>query len=126
MHVYNRSRLFIKIQGVTANKSSQERSSSTMIHKKLISFPYSRLQDKRSEVVESNIFGVNPGVCTHRISTSTYDTSYFSTCCCTSHESNQSTPQKGSIFFMGDNDTHKTMTSNDTRLAVANRRSHYF
>ena len=49
----------------------------------------------------------------------TYDTSYFSTNCSTSPDNNQFTPKKGSIFFMGDHNTHRMMTSNKTRLTVA-------
>ena len=36
-----------------------------------------------------------------------------------SPEINQTSSQSGSIFFMGDNNTQKMMTSNETRLTVA-------
>ena len=49
----------------------------------------------------------------------TSDTSSFSTRCSKSPERNQTTPQKGSIFFTGDNNTQKMMTPNETRLTVA-------
>ena len=48
-----------------------------------------------------------------------YDTISFSTSCSTSSDNNQITPQKVSIFFMDDHNTHRIMTSNETRLTVA-------
>ena len=47
------------------------------------------------------------------------DTSYLSTSCRKSPESNPTTPQKGSIIFMEDNNVQKTMTSNETHITVA-------
>ena len=58
----------------------------------------SRLQDKSSEVVGSNIQRNSRGMYSSDI-TATSDTSSFSTICSTSHDSNQITPQKGSIFL---------------------------
>ena len=53
------------------------------------------------------------------IITATSDKSSFSTSCITSTERNQINSQKVSILFMGDNNTHKMMDSNNTRLTVA-------
>ena len=76
------------------------------------------LQDKSSEIVESNIQRNSKGMYSSNI-TATSDTPSFSTSCSKSPERNPTTPQKGSIFFMGDNNTQKMMTSNETRLTVA-------
>ena len=46
-------------------------------------------------------------------------TSFFSKSYSTPHEINQITPEKGSVFLMGDHNTHKIMTSIETRLTVA-------
>ena len=78
----------------------------------------SRLQDKSSKVVESNIQRNSRGVYSSNI-TATSDTSSSSTRCSTSPESSPTTPQKDSFFPMGDNNTHKMMTSNETCLTVA-------
>ena len=78
----------------------------------------SRLEDKLSEVVESNIQGNSRGMYASNI-TAKYDTSSFSTSCNTSPESSKTTNQKGSIIFMGDIKTQNMMTSNETRLTVA-------
>ena len=51
--------------------------------------------------------------------TSIYDTSSFSTSCSKSPEISPTTPQKRFIFFTGENNTQKMMTSNNTRLTVA-------
>ena len=50
--------------------------------------------------------------------TTTSDTSSLITICSTSPDRNQSTPQKGSIFLIGDHNTQKTMTSNEKLLTV--------
>ena len=55
----------------------------------------SRLQDKSSEVVESNIQHNSRGMYSSNI-TSIYDTSSFNTSCRKSPEINPKTPQKGS------------------------------
>ena len=47
------------------------------------------------------------------------DTSLLKTRCKNSPESNPTTPQKSSKHFMGDNNTQKTMTYNETRLTIA-------
>ena len=78
----------------------------------------SRLQDKLSEVVESNIQRNSRGLYLSN-TTAIYDSSSISKSFSQSPESNQTTPQKGSIFFTGDNNTQKMMTSNETRLTVA-------
>ena len=78
----------------------------------------SHLQDKSSEVVESNIQRNSGGLYSSN-TTAIYYTSSFSTICSKSPESNPITPQKGSIFFMGDNNTQKMTTSNETHLTVA-------
>ena len=78
----------------------------------------SRLQYKSSEVVESNIQRNSRGLYLSN-TTAIYDSSSISKSFSQSPESNQTTSQKGSIFFMGDNNTHKMMTSNETRLTVA-------
>ena len=78
----------------------------------------SRLQDKSSEVVESNIQRNSRGMYSSNI-TEISDTLYFSTSWIKSPESNPKTPQKGSIFFMGDNNTQKMIPSNETHLTVA-------
>ena len=74
------------------------------------------LEDKSPEVVESSIQRNSKGMYSSNI-TATYDTSYFITICSKSPEINPTTPQKGS-FFMGDNNTQKMITSNETRLTV--------
>ena len=51
--------------------------------------------------------------------TAIYDTASLSTRCSKYPDSNPKTPQKGSILFMGDNNTQKIMTYNETRLIVA-------
>ena len=78
----------------------------------------SRLQDKSSEVVESNIQR-NSMVLYLSNNTAIYDSSYISKRFSQSPECNQITSQKGSIVFMGDNNTQKMMTSNETLLTVA-------
>ena len=57
----------------------------------------SRLQDKSSEVVESNIQHNSRGMYSSN-TTAIYDTSSFSTSCSKSPERNPTTPQKGSFF----------------------------
>ena len=51
--------------------------------------------------------------------TATSDTSSFRKSCRTLPDNNKITPQEVSIFFMGDHNTQKTMTSNEKRLTVA-------
>ena len=80
----------------------------------------SRLQDKSSEVVESNIRLNSRGLYSSN-TTVIYDISSFRKICSKSPESNPTTPQKGSIFFTGENNTQKMMTSNETRLTVGMR-----
>ena len=63
-----------------------------------IIYSISRLQDNSSEVIESNIQRNSRGMSSSNI-TATSDTSSFSTSCRKSPESNQITPQKGSIFL---------------------------
>ena len=77
----------------------------------------SRLQDKLSEVVGSNIYRNSRGVYLSNI-ISASDTSSFSTRCSTSSDNNQIRNQKDSIFLMGDYNKYKMMTSNYTRLTV--------
>ena len=88
-----------------------------MIILKIIS-SISRLQYKSSEVFESNIQRESRGMYSSN-STEIYDTSSFSTSCSKYPESNPTTPQNGSIFFMGDNKAQKMMTSNETRRTGA-------
>ena len=78
----------------------------------------SRLQDKSSEVVESNI-QCNSGCLYLSNTNAIYDSSCISKSFSQSPESNQTSSQKGSIFFMGENNTQNMMTSNETRLTVA-------
>ena len=87
-----------------------------IIRKKMISFT-SRLQDNSSEGFESNIQRNSRGMSSSNLA-ATSDTSYFSTSFITLPESNQINPQKGSICFMGDHNTQKMMTSNETRLTI--------
>ena len=78
--------------------------------KKIIS-SISILQDKSSEVVESNIQRNSRGL--YSLSTTAiYDSSSFSKSFSQSPERNPTNPQKASIFFTGDNNTQKMMTSN--------------
>ena len=77
----------------------------------------SRLQDKSSEVVESNIQRNSRGMSLSN-TTAIYYSSSIRKSFSQSPESNQKTPQKGSIFFTGDNNTQKMMTYNETRLTV--------
>ena len=86
-------------------------------HKKMIS-SISRLQDKSSEVVESNIQRNSRGLFLSN-TTAIYNSSSIRKSFSQSPESNQTTPQKDSIFFTGDNNTQKMMTSNETRLKFA-------
>ena len=76
------------------------------------------LQYNSSEFVESNIQRKSRGVSSSNL-TEISDISYFSTSCSISSDSNQINHQKGSIFLIGDNNTHKTMSSNETHLTVA-------
>ena len=78
----------------------------------------SRLQDNLLEVVESNIQRNSRGLFLSN-TTAIYDSSYISKSFSQSPESNQTSSQRGSIFFMGYNNTQKMMTSNETRLTVA-------
>ena len=78
----------------------------------------SRLQDKSSEVVESNIQRNSRGLYLSN-TTAIYDSSYIRKSFSQYPESNQTTPQRGSMVFTEDNNTHKMMTSNETRLTVA-------
>ena len=78
----------------------------------------SKLHDKSSEVVELNIQRNYRGLYSSNI-TAKSDTSSFSTSCSKSPERNPKNPQKGSIVFMGYNDTQKIMNSNETHLTVA-------
>ena len=66
----------------------------------------SRLQDKSSEVVESNIQRNSRGLFLSNTN-AIYDSSSISKSFSQSTESNQTPPQRGSMFFMGDNNTHK-------------------
>ena len=70
-----------------------------------------------SEVVDSNIHR-NSGCMYSSNITAISDTSSLNTSCRKSPDINRTTPQKGSIFFMRDNNTQKIMTSNEKRLAV--------
>ena len=78
----------------------------------------SRLQDKSSEVVESNIQCNSRGLFLSN-TTAIYDSSSISRSFSQSPESNQTPPQRGSMCFMGDNNTQKMMASNKTRLRVS-------
>ena len=78
----------------------------------------SRLQDKSSEVVESNIQRNSRGLFLSN-TTAIYDSSSISKSFSQSPDSNKTSSQRGSIIFMGDNNTQKMMTYNDTRLTVA-------
>ena len=86
-------------------------------HLKMI-FSISRLQDSSSEVVESNIQRNSRGIYSSNIP-EIFDKSSLSTICSKSPESNSATPQKCITFFIGNNNTQKTMTSNDMCLPVA-------
>ena len=77
----------------------------------------SRLQDKSSEVVESNIQRNSRGLYLSN-TTSIYDSLSISKRFSQSPESNQTTLQKVQ-FFSGDNNTHNMIISNETRLTVA-------
>ena len=77
----------------------------------------SRLQDKSSEVVESNIQCNSRGLFLSN-TTAIYYSSSISKSFSQSPESNQTSSQRGSIFSMGDNNTQKMMTFNETRLTV--------
>ena len=75
-------------------------------------------QDKSSEVVESNIQSNSRGL--YLLNTNAiYDSSSIIKSFSQSPESNQTTPQKGSMFFTGDNNTQNMITSNETCLTVA-------
>ena len=78
----------------------------------------SRLQDKSSEFVESNIQRNSRGLYLSN-TTAIYDSSSIRKSFSQSPESNQTTPQKGSIVFTGENNTQKMMTYNETCVTVA-------
>ena len=78
----------------------------------------SRLQDKSSEVVESNIQRNSRGLFLSN-TTAVYDSSSISKIFSQYPEINQTISQRCSIFFMGDNNTHNMMTSNETLFTVA-------
>ena len=78
----------------------------------------SGLQYKSSEVVELNIQSKSRGMSSPNI-TSTSNTSSYNTSYNISTESNQINPQKCSIVFMSDHNTHKITTSNETCIIVA-------
>ena len=78
----------------------------------------SRLQYNSSEVVESNIQSNSRGLYLSN-NTAIYDSSSTIKSFSQYPEINQTTPQKGSFFFTGDNNTQKMMTSTETRLTVA-------
>ena len=65
----------------------------------------SRLQDKSSEVVESNIQRNSRGMSSSNL-TATYDTSSFSTSCSTSPYNNKIPPQKGLGIHTSQHPTH--------------------
>ena len=88
-----------------------------IILQKMIS-SISRLQYNSSEDVESNIRS-NYRVMFSSNITAKYDISSFRKICSTSSDKNKITPQKDSIFCMGDHNTQKMMTLNKTRLTVA-------
>ena len=64
MHIFNRSSLFIKIQGVTENQSCQERSSTWLFTKKW-SLPYHAYRISHHKLL-SQIFSVTQGFYTHK------------------------------------------------------------
>ena len=66
------------------------------LHKMISSI--SRLQDKSSYVVQSNIQRNSRGMYSSNL-TAAYDTSSFSTICSIQPENNQITTKKGSIFY---------------------------
>ena len=81
-------------------------------------YSISRLQDKSSEAVESNIQRNSRGMFLSN-TTAIYDSSSISKSFSQSPESNQNNSRRASICFMGDNNTQKMMTYNQTRLTVA-------
>ena len=76
------------------------------------------LQDKSSEVVESNIQG-NSRVLYLSNTTAIYNLFSISKSFSQYSEINQTASQKGSIVFTGENNTQKIMTSNETHLTVS-------
>ena len=109
MHSFNQSSSYIKIQGVTAIKAANKGLLNDYSQKMIYSI--SRLQEKSSEVVEANSQRNSRGLFLSN-TTAKYDSSSISRSFSQSTESNQAPPQKGSIFFTGDNNTQKMMTSN--------------
>ena len=81
-------------------------------------YSISRLQDKSSKIVESNIQHKSKVLSSSNL-TVTSDTSPFITNCSTPSENNKITPKKGSIFLLGVYNTHRIVTSNETCLTVA-------
>ena len=116
MHSFNWSSSYINIQGVKSNQSFYKGLLNDYSQKMISSI--SRLQDNSSEVVESNIQCNSRGLFLSHTN-AIYDSSSIRKNFGQSPESNQTSSQKGSIFFMGDNNTQKMMTSNETRLTVA-------
>ena len=76
------------------------------------------LQDKSSEAVEANIQRNSRGLFLSK-TTAIYDSSSISRSFSQSPESNQTSPQKGSMFYTVDTNSQKMMTSIETRLKVA-------
>ena len=99
MQSCNGSRSFIKIQGLTANQNLQKKSVSSSI---------SRLQDKSSKVVQSNIKRNSRGVSSSN-RTATSDTTFFNTSCIPSPENNKIIPKRFNVF-MGDHSAQKMLT----------------
>ena len=87
-----------------------------IIHRKL-SLPYHAYRTSRQKLL-SLIFRVTQGVCSYQIILQ-YTTHPLSDFFRQSPEINQTSSQRDSMFFMGDNNTQKMMTSNETRLTVA-------
>ena len=81
-------------------------------------YSISRLQENLSEVVESNIHRNSRGLLLSNTNAIYYSSS-ISKSFSQSPERNQTISQRGSMFFMGDSNTQKMVTSNETRLTVA-------
>ena len=92
MQSLNLSISFMNIPGLTHIKAAKKGLINFYSQKMIYSISF--LQDKSSEVVESNIQRNSRGVFSSNL-TVTYDTSSFSTSCSTSPDNNQITLQKG-------------------------------
>ena len=116
MQSFNWSILFIKIQGVTSNRSFQERSSQWLSTKQW-SIPYHTYRISHQKLV-SQIFSITPGVCPNQISLQ-YLIHHPILQSVAHHLRAIKLLLRNVQFFMGYHITHQMMTSNKIGLPLA-------